>query len=201
MTPDDELRTYVAACPVTPDLARRITGLIALPWGDEPEVTGAALTALGWTPPDGMPLDASFVTPQGHPIYGDFTFAMPFAQFYLVGGEIWPEDSWGTLPGWHSRPDADRAHFDAHVEACAGVFAEQLGSPACDVRTEGAESGDDGSWRYVAWRRGDAVLAIGQDLEGYSYGQDEEARVHIRPLPASEPLPAPDRFADFLRIH
>src|SRR4051812_11851324 len=134
---DEEIYSYVAACPITPEFARRIVGLMDLPW-DDPKVADRAMLDLGWRDDGEVPMDeCRFVTDLGHFVHGDHCLYMPFAHFYDVGGELWPQDGWGTEPGWSSRKDAGRADFDACVDAAVDRFAEVLGPPEADVRTEG----------------------------------------------------------------
>jgi hypothetical protein len=188
---------YVAVCPITPELARQIVGLADLSW-DDPKVTDQAMRELGWRD-DELPIDEGrFATDQGHTIFGDTCFYMPFSQSYGVGGEVWGSDVWGSLPGWSSQKGALRKEFDAHVDTAVSRFAEQLGPPEYDVRTEGGTmSTGPYSWRYAAWRRGENALVIGQTLEGFSYSQFEEAVVYIGALPQEAPFPEADAFPDF----
>ncbi|MCO5969546.1 hypothetical protein [Actinoallomurus soli] len=93
---DDEICSYLATCPVTSDLARRIAGLLNLPWED-PEVIERAMCGLGWDDDADVPVDeVRLVTDLGHLVHGDFCLYMPFAHLYTVGGDLWPEDGWGT---------------------------------------------------------------------------------------------------------
>jgi hypothetical protein len=195
---DDGISDYVAACPITPELAQQIAGLAELSW-DDPDVTDPAMRSLGWHE-DEVPLDPGrFVTGQGHIVYGDTCFAMPFSQYYWVGGEVWQDDFWGSLRGWSSQKDAGRKEFDAHVSAAVDRFAERLGPPDHDVRAKGSTvSTGPYSWRYAAWRRGGNVLVVGQSLEGFSYSQFEEALVYIGALAEDAPFPETSKFADFI---
>ncbi|GAA4621309.1 hypothetical protein GCM10023196_008700 [Actinoallomurus vinaceus] len=196
---DDDIHSYVATCPITPEFARRIVGLMDLPW-DDPAVADRAMLGLGWSDEGEVPMDeCRFVTDLGHFVHGDDCLYLPFAHFYDVGGELWPEDGWGTQPGWSSRKDAGRADFDACVDTAVGRFTEVLGPPGADVRTEGGTvSTGPYCWRYAAWRRSGNVLVVGQTLEPISYGQDEEAVVFIRDLPEGTPLPDAAAFPGFL---
>jgi hypothetical protein len=154
---------------------------------------------LGWQDEDIPTGDGRFVTDLGHVVHGDTCFYMPFSQSYWVGGEVWGSDAWGSLPGWSSQKDAGREEFDAHVNAAVDRFAERLGPPECDVRTEGSTvSTGPYSWRFAAWRRGGNVLVIGQTLEGFSYSQFEEAVVYIGALAAEAPFPKATEFPDFM---
>jgi hypothetical protein len=201
LMPDDEddgINRYVAACPITPELAQQIVGLAELSW-DDPGATDPVMRGLGWRA-DEVPVDCGhFVTGQGHTVYGDACFAMPFSYYYLVGGEVMEDDFWGSLRGWSSQKDARREEFDAHVNAAVDRFAELLGPPDHDVRAEGGTvSTGPYSWRYAAWRRGRNVLVVGQSLDGFSYSQDEEALVYIGALAEDAPFPEPSEFAGFL---
>ncbi|MGI8332157.1 hypothetical protein ACRYCC_19495 [Actinomadura scrupuli] len=196
---DDDIRSYVAACPVTPRLAEQIAGLAELPWDDH-EVTGQAMRRLGWdNDPETVLDEVRFVTDRGHLVYGDFCFAMPFSYSYTVGGELMEEDFWGSLPGWSSRRDAGTEEFDAHLTAAVDRFAEHLGPPHHDVRKEGRTvSTGRYSWRYAAWRRGGNLLVVGQDLDPFSYSQFEESLVYIGALAEDAPFPEAAEFPKFL---
>lgn len=200
MPEDDEVHDYVAVCPIVPELAGQIVGLADLSW-DDPGVTDRAMRGLGWRD-DEVPVDEGrFVTGQGHVVHGDTCLYMPFSQSYWVGGEVWGHDFWGSLPGWSSRKGAGRGEFDAHVDAAVGRFAELLGPPECDVRTEGRTvSTGPYSWRYAAWRRGGNALVVGQTLEGFSYSQFEEAVVYIGALAEEAPFPEASEFPKFLTV-
>ncbi|GAA5192873.1 hypothetical protein GCM10023322_53410 [Rugosimonospora acidiphila] len=190
---------YVAGCPITPELARQIADLADLPWSDG-KVTDGAMRALGWRDNDVIETINGFVTGQGHVVYSDHDgFYMPFCHYYWVGGEVWTTDEWGALPGWSSQKGAGREEFDGHVDAAVDRFAELLGPPQCDVRTEGrATAIGPYSWRYAAWRRGGNALVIGQVPEGFSLYQDEEAVVYIGALAEDAPFPEAAEFRDFL---
>lgn len=194
----DGFEHYVAVCPITPELVRRIVDLADLPW-DDPVAADRAMRDLGWQDDDIPTGDGRFVTDLGHVVHGDISFHMPFSQSYWVGGEVWTDDAWGSLPGWSSRKGAGRAEFDAHVDAAVGRFAERLGPPERDVRTEaGTASSGPYSWRYAAWRRGGNALVIGQTSEPFSYSQFEQAVVHIGALPTEAPFPKAAEFPDFM---
>lgn len=194
---DDGSDDYVAVCPITPELVRQIVDLTNLPWGDC-GITDEAMRGLGWRDNDVVECMNGFVTDQGHVVYGD-GFYMPFCHYYGVDGEVWSTDEWGSLPGWSSQKGAGRGEFDTHVDAAVDRFAERLGPPERDVRTE-RDAGTTGpySWRYAAWRRGGNALVIGQALEGFSYCQYEEAVVYIGALAEDAPLPEAAEFPDFL---
>lgn len=197
---EPEIESYVADCPIGPELADQIVGLADLPW-NEPGVTDRAVRGLGWS--TRVPIDgATFVTAAGHAVYTGFSFYMPFAHSYDVGGELSPEDFWGSLPGWTSQRGAGRDEFAAQAATAVDRFAERLGTPECDVRTEGTRIAIGSySWRYAAWRRGGNILVVGPALDGYSYGQDEEAVVYIGELAEDVPFPAAADFLDFMRVH
>jgi hypothetical protein len=189
---------YVAVCPITPELARQIVDLADMPWGDW-KVTDEAMRGFGWRDNDVIECMNGFVTDQGHVVYSDDGFYMPFCHYYWVGGEVWPTDEWGSLPGWSSQKGAGREEFDGYVNAAVDRFAERLGPPECDVRTKGSTvSTGPYSWRYAAWRRGGNALVIGQTLEGFSYCQEEEAVVYIGALAEDAPFPEAAKFPDFL---
>ena len=194
----EDIDDYVAVCPISPQLALQIVSLADLSW-DDPKFIDQAMRSLGWRD-DEIPIDEGrFVTGQGHIVYGDNCFYMPFSQSYWVGGEVWGYDAWGSLPGWSSRKGAARAEFDAHLDAAVDRFAERLGEPECDVRTEGSTvSTGPYSWRYAAWRRCGNALVVGQTLEGFSYSQFEEAVVYIGALAEETPFPQADKFPDFI---
>ncbi|MFK3978998.1 hypothetical protein ACI2K4_01335 [Micromonospora sp. NPDC050397] len=196
---EPEIESYVADCPVGPELVGQIVELAALPW-DEPGVADRAVRDLGWS--TRVPIDgASFVTAAGHAVYTGSGLYMPFVHSYDVGGELSSEDFWGTLPGWTSRRGAGRAEFGAHVDAVIDQFAGRLGAPEWDVRAEGRRiSLGSYSWRYAAWRRGSNVLVIGPALDSYSYSQDEEAVVYIGRLAEEAPFPAAAELLDFMRV-
>jgi hypothetical protein len=192
---------YVAVCPITPELARQIVDLADLSWRDW-EVTEEAMSGLGWRDNDVVECINGFVTDQGQVVYTDYDgcFYMPFCHYFWVGGETWTTDEWGSLPGWSSRKGADREEFNAHFNAAVDRFAELLGPPECDLRAERpTPSTVSHSWRYVAWRRGGNVLAIGQTFEScFSHGHDEQAVVYIGALAEEAPFPEADKFADFI---
>ncbi|MBC6456662.1 hypothetical protein [Actinomadura sp. HBU206391] len=191
---EDEVTSYVAACPITPELVQQIVGLTELSW-DDPKGTGLAMRGLGWRS-DEVPLDPGrFVTGEGHIVYGDGCFAMPFSYSYWVDGEMMQDDFWGLLRGWSSLEDPGPQVFDAHVNAAIDRFAERLGRPEHDVSTEARGRY---SWRYAAWRRGGNVLVVGQTLDGFSYHQHEQALVYIGALAEDAPFPTAAEFAGFL---
>ncbi|MFC6020087.1 hypothetical protein ACFP2T_28315 [Plantactinospora solaniradicis] len=198
---EDEIvvESYVAACPIGPELAGQIVELADLPWND-PDITDRAMRGLGWSD-DEVPTDeARFVTATGHAVYGDSCFYMPFVHSYFVGGELWSDDFWGALPGWSSQRGAGREEFGAHVDAAVDRFAERLGPPECDVRTEGTRIAIGRySWRYAAWRRGGNILVVGPALDGFSYGQDEEAVVYVGGFTEDAVFPDADGFLDLMR--
>lgn len=198
---EEHIDDYVAVCPITPELAGQIVGLADLTWTDG-KAADRAMLDLGWRDDDIPTGDGRFVTDHGHVVHGEHCFYMPFSQSYWVGGEIWGYDAWGSLPGWSSRKGARREEFDAHVAAAVERFAERLGPPERDVRTEGTTvSTGPYSWRYAAWRRGGNALVIGQTLEGFSYSQFEEAVVYIGALPEGTPFPPAAKFPDFIGPH
>ncbi|GAB3944023.1 hypothetical protein GCM10027614_33530 [Micromonospora vulcania] len=156
------------------------------------------MRGLGWSDEEVPTDEARFATPAGHAVYGDDCFYLPFVHSYEVGGELWSDDFWGSLPGWSSQQGAGREEFEAHVDAAIDRFAERLGPPECDVRTEGRHLAIGRySWRYAAWRRGGNILVIGPALDGYSYAQDEEAVVFIGEFAKDRPF---SDAADFLKL-
>jgi hypothetical protein len=191
---EDEVMSYVAACPITPELVQQIVDLTELSW-DDPKGTGLVMRALGWRS-DEVPLDPGrFVTGEGHIVYGADCFAMPFSYCYWVDGEMMQDDFWGSLRGWSSQEDAGQEEFDAHLNAAVDRFAERLGPPEHDVTTKAAGRH---SWRYATWRRGGNVLVVGQSLDGFSYHQHEQALVYIGALAEDAPFPPASAFANFL---
>lgn len=194
---ETDIESCVAECPIDAELAGQVIGLADLPW-DDPAATGRAMRGLGWST-DGVPTDeARFVTAAGHAVYTDYGLYLPFVHYYLVGGELWPEDFWGSQPGWSSQLGAGREDFEASIDAAIDRFAERLGPPECDVRTEGRYLAIGRySWRYAAWRRGGNILVVGPALDGYSYGQDEEAVVYLGEFAQDRPFP---EAADFLTL-
>ncbi|MGW4679694.1 hypothetical protein ACWEOS_14655 [Micromonospora taraxaci] len=136
---ETDTEDYVASCPIGAELAGQLVGLADLPW-HEPAVTGRAMRSLGWST-DGVPTDeARFATPAGHAVYTDYGLYLPFVHYYVVGGELWPDGFWGSQPGWTSEPGAGRVEFEAYLDAAIDRFAERLGPPECDVRTEAGTS-------------------------------------------------------------
>ncbi|MGW0215524.1 hypothetical protein ACWDXH_14135 [Micromonospora chokoriensis] len=196
---ETDIENCVASCPIDAELADQLIGLVDLPWHD-PAVTSRAMRSLGWST-DGVPTDeARFVTPAGHAVYTDYGLYLPFVHYYLVGGELWPDDFWGSQPGWTSERGAGRVEFEAYLDGAIDRFAERLGPPECDVRTEGRYLAiGTYSWRYAAWRRGDTIIVLGPALDGYSYNQDEEAVVHIGEFAQARPFPAAADFLGLLR--
>ncbi|MEU4555034.1 hypothetical protein [Micromonospora violae] len=196
---EDEIESYVVECAIDAELADQLIGLADLPWHD-PGVTSRAMRDLGWST-DGVPTDeARFVTGAGHAVYTDYGLYLPFVHYYLVGGELWPDDFWGSQPGWSSHRGAGREEFEASIDAAIDRFAQRLGPPQCDVRTEGRYLAIGSySWRYAAWRRGGTILVVGPALDSYSYGQDEEAVVYIGEFAQDRPFPAAADFVNLLR--
>ncbi|WAZ26753.1 hypothetical protein STRCI_008384 [Streptomyces cinnabarinus] len=190
MTDEDLIADHVAACPVTPLLMEQIVGLAELPW-DDPTVLEAATRRLGWCEGDGLPLEDTLVTAEGHLAYLGDDLALSFAHFYWVGGEDWGEDFWGTLPGWSSHENAGREVFDAQIDAAIAGFTQRLGPPERDLRSEGGTLAmGPGHWRHAAWRRGNNLLVIGPRHEGLSYFQFEEAVIYIGSVETTAPPPA-----------
>ncbi|SCF14352.1 hypothetical protein GA0070607_6071 [Micromonospora coriariae] len=191
------IESHVAWCPVDPELAGHIIGLADLQWNDR-ALTDRAMRGLGWSDDDVPTDEARLVTTAGHAVYGDHCLYLPFAHSYDVGGELWPDDFWGSLPGWSSRP-AGREEFKAHIDAAIERFAEQLGPPDCDVRTEGRHlTIGRYSRRYAAWRRDGNILVIGVALDGYSYAQDEEAVIYIGEFATDRPFPDAAGFLNLM---
>ncbi|GAA3247908.1 hypothetical protein ACFO1B_39010 [Dactylosporangium siamense] len=192
------IESYVAGCPIGPELAGQLIELADLPW-DDPDVTDRAMRHLGWSDED-IPIDdARFVTTTGHVVHGDRCLYLPFAHSYRVGGELWPDDFWGSLPGWTSQRGAGREEFAAHVDVAIDRLAERLGAPQCDARTEGTRiSIGRYSWRYAAWRRGGNIIVVGPALDGFSYCQDEEAVVYLGGFPENAPFPDAADFLDLI---
>ncbi|MEU2791702.1 hypothetical protein [Streptomyces sp. NPDC007100] len=191
---EDADASYVAVCPVTPELARQIVSLTDLRWDGEGawEAGDAAMRALGWRDDAETELSfmARFVTGTGHHVYdGDRAFLMPFTELYEVGPDCaFTEDSWGGLPGWTSRKGAGRAEYDAHFSDAVGRFRTLLGPPELDAVVRDPDV-PGGQHRYTGWRRGGNVLLLGQGTEPCSYHSNEEARVVISPLPADGGFP------------
>ncbi|WP_157563335.1 hypothetical protein [Micromonospora chokoriensis] len=199
---EDEMviESYVAECRIDAELADQLIGLADLAWSD-PDVTGRAMRDLGWTADEGPTDETRFVTTAGHAVYGDYCLYLPFVHYYMVGGELWPDDFWGSQPGWSSQRDAGRQDFEACVDAAIERFAECLGPAEWDVRTEGRNiSIGSYSWRYAAWRRAGNILVVGPTLDGYSYSQDEEAVVYISEFAPDRPFPAAADFLNFMRF-
>lgn len=196
----DPGETYVAVCPVDPELARQIVELAELTWDDRAAVD-RAVRGFGWRGGGAVPVDEGrFVTGRGHVVYGYDCLYLPFAHHYRIDGEVWTRDFWGSLPGWSSEKGAYRPEFDGHVETAVARFTELLGPPASDVRVEGRNNSVGSySWRYAAWRRGGDVIVVGQTLEGFSYSQFEEAVVYLGRLPEEAPLPEGAEFRNLLR--
>jgi hypothetical protein len=182
----------VASCPITPSLVDQIVALADLPIDDE-KAAKKAIKGFGWST-KGLEVDeALFRTNEGHLVYGSDTYFMPFAYIYAVGTEIMEDDFWGELPGWSSRSAAGPDEFHAVRDAAVAVFAERLGPPEVDVRTDGAAK-----WRFAAWRRGGNAIVVGQDLDAFSYSQIEECVVHIGEHPADAPFPEAAEFESFI---
>ncbi|MEO3745226.1 hypothetical protein [Plantactinospora sp. B5E13] len=196
----DPGETYVAVCPVDPELARQVVELAELNWDDRAAVN-RAVRGFGWRGGRAVPVDEGrFVTAQGHVGYGHDCLYLPFAHCYQIDGEVWTKDFWGSLPGWSSEKGAYRPEFDGHVETAVARFTELLGPPESDVRVEGRNvSVGSYSWRYAAWRRGGNVIVVGQTLDGFSYSQYEEAVVYIGRLSEEAPLPEGAEFRNFLK--
>ncbi|MEU8919660.1 hypothetical protein AB0D10_01825 [Kitasatospora sp. NPDC048545] len=196
---DEDAPWTVAVCPVTPELAARIAGMVELDWED-PELTEKAVLDAGWrsTGAHYGDFNEKAYTPAGHLVYGDDRLAMPFAYEYWIHPDgVWTEDFWADQPGWHSLVDPPAGTFDAQLDAVADLFTELLGPPDHDV-THRRRPGFDYHWRYRIWRRGDNVLVVAPGLDGFSYSQFEHAFVQIRPLPADAPLPPAAELPDFL---
>ncbi|WP_195911280.1 hypothetical protein [Streptomyces kaniharaensis] len=192
---EDESPWIVAVCPVTPELAAQIAGMVELDWED-PELTEKAMLAAdGWRSTGDYlgDLNEKAYTPAGHLVYGDDRFAMPFAYEYWIHPDgAWAEDFWGEQDGWRSLVDPPAGTFTAQLDAVASQFAALLGQPDHDVTHESRR------WRYRIWRRGDNVLVVAPGLDGFSYHQFEHAYVQIRRLPADAPLPPVTELPDFL---
>lgn len=170
---DDELVAYVACCPITPAVAERLVAVARLPL-DDPDELDARLLALGFADDDLELDDALARTPEGHHVFADDHLWMPFAYSYYVGGDLNPEDFWGTLPGWSSQADAGQEAVEAVIEAAVQAFTKVLGTPpSVDVRQ------DDKGRRYAAWSIDGTRLAVAQALEPFSYMQDDHAVVYI----------------------
>jgi hypothetical protein len=184
---DDELLTeYAACCPVTPAVADRLVAVARLTFDDVDDFESALLD-LGFVGDDVEMDDALARTPEGHLVYGDDALSIPFAYSYGVGGELHPEDSWGTLPGWSSQAEPDHDVLDAQIEAVVQAFTTSLGAaPEVDVRAE-----DRNRRRHVAWRVGSNLLVVAQTLEPFSYMQDDHAVVHIAAAPGGPDAPIP----------
>ncbi|MGW3890231.1 hypothetical protein ACWD69_16195 [Micromonospora chokoriensis] len=158
------------------------------------------MRSLGWST-DGVPTDeVRFVTPAGHAVYTDYGLYLPFVHYYVVGGELWPDDFWGFAARLDERAGR-RSRGVRGVPRCGDrPVRRTVGPPDCDVRTEGRYLAVGRySWRYAAWRRGDTILVVGPALDGYSYGQDEEAVVYIGESARDRPFPAAADFLGLLR--
>ncbi|MEY9926236.1 hypothetical protein ABH926_000858 [Catenulispora sp. GP43] len=170
---DDELVPYVACCPITPEVAERLAGVARLPL-DDPDEVESRLLALGFVDDDLEMDDALARTPEGHYVFTDEHLWVPFAYSYYVGGDLNPEDFWGTLPGWNSQAGAGQEALEAVIEAAVQAFTNVLGMPpAVDVRQ------DSKGRRYAAWQVDGNRLAVAQTLEPFSYMQDDHAVVYI----------------------
>ncbi|WFE98857.1 hypothetical protein [Micromonospora sp. WMMD964] len=185
---ETDIEEFVASCPIGAELADQLVGLADLPW-HERAVTGPAMRSLGWSTA-GVPTDeARFVTPAGHAVYTDYGLYLPFVHYYVVGGELWPDDFWGSQPGWTSERGAGRVEFEAYLDAGIDRFAERLGPPECDIRTEGRHLAIGRySWRYAAWRR-----AAPSSRSGLPWTATPTARTR-RPSSTSASSPRTGRF-------
>jgi hypothetical protein len=180
----------IAVCPVSPELAGQVLGLADAVAGNTDGVKRvySAIEAVGWSDEDLVPdVDASFRTGAGHMVYVEDRLTIPFMYEYWLGTELTPVDFWGDVPGWTARREPGSTFFDARIELTVQVFAERLGPPPLDVRTD-----DRARRRAVAWRvgtHGAALLVVGHSTDGFSYHQNDLAAVCLLPRPPQEPLP------------
>jgi hypothetical protein len=181
---DDLLLDYAAWCPVTPAVADRLVAAARLTFDDVADL-GAALLDLGFLD-DHLEVEESRVrTPEGHLVYGDDVMSMPFGYSYGVGGDLNPEDTWGSLLGWSSQAEPDHDVLEAQIEAAVQAFTNCLGAaPEVDVRSTDNR-------RHVAWRVGSNLLVVAETLEPFSYMQDYQAIVHIGAAPGGPGTPIP----------
>ncbi|MFF2076274.1 hypothetical protein ACFVXG_16135 [Kitasatospora sp. NPDC058162] len=187
---DEDDPWIVATCPVGPELAAQIAGMMELDWTDG-DAGEKAMTAAGWRSTGDYlgELNEKAYTPAGHFVYGDECLFMPFAyEYYVHPDGPMGEDFWGELPGWQSLVDPPVGTFDARIDSVVDQFTALLGPPDHDVTHERRPALDH-RWRYRIWRRGDNLLVVAPGLDGFSYSQFEHAFVQIRPLPAGAPLP------------
>ncbi|ACU74705.1 hypothetical protein Caci_5847 [Catenulispora acidiphila DSM 44928] len=171
---EDEPIAHVATCPVTPAVADRLLAVARLAIADLEEWE-TPLLDLGFLDDDLEVDDALARTPEGHLVYAEDFLSMPFAYSYYVGGELNPEDFWGTLPGWSSRTHVGQTALDALIEAAVHAFTAAVGAaPTVDVK--GAKGR-----RYIAWSVGkdNTQLAVAQAPEPFSYSQDDHVAVFI----------------------
>ncbi|MFJ9771704.1 hypothetical protein ACIRVF_10690 [Kitasatospora sp. NPDC101157] len=188
----------VSTCPVGPELAAQIAGMLDVDWKDF-DAGEQAMAAAGWRSTGDYlgELDNKAHTPAGHFVYGDDCLAIPFAyEFYVHPDGAIAEDFWATVPGWQSLPDPPAGTFDAQLESAVDRFTTILGPPDHDLTHE-RRPALDRRWRYRIWRRGGNVLVVAPGLDDFSYSQFEHAFVQIRPLPANAPLPPTTELPDF----
>lgn len=192
---DDEpdLHDYVAVCPVTDELAGQIAALADV-WHDA-EAAEAAMAGFGWGEPDDtVPLvDLHCVTGQGHFVFVDEAFCMTFAHFYLVGGDVCPEDPFAAVTGWSVQRDVERDDFYAVTKDAVEHFKNRLGQPDHTTTVQGwsCMSGSP-AWPFAMWRRNESIVIVGPKSEPLSYHQFEEASAIILHLGRDAPFPEGD---------
>lgn len=193
---DDEpdLHDHVALCPVTDELAGQIAALADV-WHDT-EAAEPAMSGFGWGEPDDtVPMEeVHCVTNQGHFVFVDAAFYMPFAFYYTVGGGVSPEDPFAPVTGWSVQRDAERDDFYAVVEDALKHLTNRLGRPDHTTTVVGysSMSAERPRWRYAMWRRNESTVVVGPKSKAMSYHQFEEATVVILPLGADAPFPEGD---------
>ncbi|MFD0631763.1 hypothetical protein ACFQ9X_09120 [Catenulispora yoronensis] len=191
---EDLLLSYLAQCPITDATAATLAAAaqIDLTKVDEAD---RALVGLGFLK-DGIEVDGAWYRlPEGHLVYGDYTVAVPFAYSYGLGGELNPEDYWGTLPGWSSAEE-EPDQFRSLIEDAVQAFTRALGAPPeRDGRTRQPFAN-----RIAAWRVGGNVLIVSEGKEPYSYWQDDQALVIITAAPGDPGDPLPEDVNDMERL-
>ncbi|NUP48004.1 MAG: hypothetical protein HOW97_11925 [Catenulispora sp.] len=188
---EEEPPSYVAVCPISPELAAQIVAIAELDWEDY-ELTQDAMAAAGWKPTGDYlgDLGEKCYTPAGHLVYGDDLFAMPFAYDYWIHPDgVWTDNFWADQPGWHTLLNPPPFTFEAEIDKVVAAFTELLGPPDHDVTHEPRPEFRY-RWRYRMWRCGGNVLIISPGLDPHSYSQFEHASVQIKAMPADAPFPS-----------
>lgn len=205
----DDSPWIIDLCPVSTELAAQLVTMTDLDLEDADAVEQAMAEA-GWrsTGEYHGDLNESAYTPGDHLVDTDLGIALPFAHHYFrdpdqdfadEDGEPDEDDIWAQLPGWQRLVDPPAGRFEAELEAVVGTFTELLGPPDHDL-VHDFRPRSHRRWPYRVWRRGDNVLTVAIGLSNHSYAQFEQLYVHIRPLPADQPLPPVSELPGFFLV-